>query len=45
MALKRGEVILKLYEENYEQTIERIMLTKYGFKETDIPLEKLMHFN
>ena len=45
LALAHCEVIIKMYQEKPEKAIERIMLTKYGFKESDIPLEKLWHFN
>ncbi|QUG41761.1 hypothetical protein KD050_00185 [Psychrobacillus sp. INOP01] len=45
LALAHCEVIIKMYQENPEQAIDRIMLTKYGFKESDIPLEKLWHLN
>ena len=45
LALALCEVIIKFYQENPEKAIERIMLTKYGFKESDIPLDKLLHFN
>ena len=45
LALAHCEVIIKFYQENPEKAIELIMLTKYGFKESDIPLDKLLHFN
>lgn len=45
LASAHCEVIIKMYQENPEKAIDRIMLTKYGFKESDIPLEKLWHFN
>ncbi|MEK3981556.1 hypothetical protein MKY37_21340 [Psychrobacillus sp. FSL K6-2836] len=45
LALAHCEVIIKMYQEKPEKAIERIMLTKYGFKESEIPLEKLWHFN
>ena len=45
LALAHCEVIIKFYQENPEKAIERIMLKKYGFKESDIPLDKLLHFN
>ncbi|MEK4093266.1 hypothetical protein [Viridibacillus sp. FSL H8-0110] len=45
LALSHCEVIIKIYQENPEKAIERMMITKYGFKESDMPLDKLMHFN
>lgn len=45
LALAHCEVITKFYQENPEKAIEQMMLTKYGFKESDIPLDKLLHFN
>lgn len=45
LALAHCEVITKFYQENTEKAIEKIMLTKYGFTESDIPLEKLWHLN
>ena len=45
LALAHCEVIIKFYQENPQKAIEQIMLTKYGFKESDIPLDKLWHFN
>ena len=45
LALAHCEVIIKMYQEKPEIAIERIMLTKYSFKDSDIPLEKLWHFN
>ena len=45
LALAHCEVIIKMYQEIPEEAINRIMLTKYGFKESDILLEKLWHFN
>jgi len=45
LALAHCEVIIKFYQENPEKAVELIMLTKYGFKESDIPLDKLLHFN
>ena len=45
VALVHCEVIIKFYQENPEKAIEQMMLTKYGFKESDIPLAKLLHFN
>ncbi|MGE7934486.1 hypothetical protein [Viridibacillus arvi] len=45
LALAHCEVIIKIYQENPEKAIELMMKTKYGFKESDIPLEKLLHFN
>ena len=45
LALAHCEVIIKIYQENPGKAIDRIMLTKYGFKESDMPLEKLLHFN
>ena len=45
LALAHCEVITKFYQENPQKAIERIMLMKYGFIESDIPLAKLWHFN
>jgi len=45
LALAHCEVIIKFYQENPENAVDLIMLTKYGFKESDIPLDKLLHFN
>ena len=45
LALAHCEVITKFYQENPEKAVERIMLTKYGFTESDIPLAKLWHLN
>ena len=45
LALALCEVIIKFYQEDPEKAIELIMLTKYGFKESDISLDKLLHFN
>ena len=45
LALAHCEVVIKFYQENRQKAIEQIMLTKYGYKESDIPLEKLWHFN
>lgn len=45
LALAHCEVITKFYQENPQKAIERIMLMKYGFIESDIPLDKLWHFN
>ena len=45
LALAHCEVIIKFYQENREKMIEQMMLAKYGFKESDIPLDKLLHFN
>lgn len=45
LALAHCEVIIKFYQQNPEKAIERIMLPKYGFTESDIPLAKLWHFN
>lgn len=45
LALAHCEVIMKFYQENPQKAIERIMLMKYGFIESDIPLDKLWHFN
>lgn len=45
LALAHCEVITKFYQENPEKAIEHIMLTKYGFTESDIPLAKLWHLN
>ncbi|MFJ7916171.1 MULTISPECIES: hypothetical protein [unclassified Lysinibacillus] len=45
LALAHCEVIIKFYQENPEKAIELMMLTKYGFKESDIPMDKLLHFN
>ncbi|MED3801041.1 hypothetical protein P4562_03740 [Lysinibacillus xylanilyticus] len=45
LALAHCEVIIKIYQENPEKAIEQMMLTKYGFKESDMPLDKLLHFN
>lgn len=45
IALAHCEVIIKMYQENPEKAIDRIMLNKYGFKKQDIPLDKLWHFN
>lgn len=45
LALAHCEVITKFYQENLKEALEGIMLRKYGFKESDIPLEKLRHFN
>ena len=45
LALAHCEVIIKFYQENPEKAIEQMMLTKYGFKESNIPLDKLLHFN
>ncbi|WP_349660552.1 hypothetical protein [Lysinibacillus zambalensis] len=39
------EVIIKIYQENPEKAIEQMILTKYDFKETDMSLVKLLHFN
>lgn len=45
LALAHCDVIIKIYQENPEKAIELMMLTKYGFKKSDIPLDKLLHFN
>lgn len=45
LALAHCEVITKFYQENPEKAIEKMMITKYGFTESDIPLHKLWHFN
>lgn len=45
LALAHCEVITKFYQENPEKAIEKMMFIKYGFIESDIPLDKLMHFN
>jgi len=45
LALAHCEVIIKFYQEDPEKAIELIMLTKYGFKESVIPLDKLLHFH
>lgn len=45
LALAHCEVITKFYQQSPEKAIEQMMLTKYGFKESDIPLDKLLHFN
>ncbi|WP_413363348.1 hypothetical protein [Lysinibacillus sp. 3P01SB] len=45
LALAHCEVITKFYHENPEKAIEQILLTKYGFRESEIPLDKLWHFN
>ena len=45
LALAHCEVITKFYQENPEKAVEHIMLTKYGFRESEIPLAKLWHFN
>lgn len=45
LALAHCEVIIKFYQENPKKAIEAMMLTKYGFKESDIPLDRLWHFN
>lgn len=45
LALAHCEVIIKFSQENSEKAIDLLMLTKYGFKESEIPLDKLMHFN
>ncbi len=44
IALAHCEVIIKMYQENHEKAIDRIMLNKYGFKKQDFPLDKLWHF-
>ena len=44
LALAHCEVLIKFYQEHRERAIERIMLSKYGYKEADIPLDKLLHF-
>ncbi|ATP40339.1 hypothetical protein CSE16_09925 [Solibacillus sp. R5-41] len=45
LALAHCEVIIKIYQENPEKAIEQMMLKKYGFKESEMPLDKLLHFN
>lgn len=45
LALAHCEVIIKIYQKNPEKAIEQMMLTKYSFNESDIPLDKLLHFN
>lgn len=45
LALAHCEVVIRFYHENLQKAIEQIMITKYGYKESDIPLEKLWHFN
>lgn len=45
LALAHCEVIIKFYQENPKKALDRIMLAKYGFKESEIPLKKLWHFN
>lgn len=45
LAMAHCEVIIKMKQENLDKAIKRIMLSKYGVKELDIPLEKLWHFN
>ena len=45
LALVHCEVITKFYQENPEKAIEKMMFMKYGFIESDISLDKLMHFN
>lgn len=45
LALAHCEMIVKFYQEKPEKAIELIMLTRYGFKESDISIDKLLHFN
>ena len=45
LALAHCEVIIKFYQGNPEKAVDLIMLTKYGFKESDISLDKLLNFN